>query len=187
MKTLAILSDKELVMRFKEANDHCAFSILVQRHQKFIYNKCYSYVNDLNTADDLRQEVLIKLYLQIKSFRMQAKFSSWLFSIIHNTCIDYLRKNKKNIREVITNKLANQLPDIIETDDEIPHNISVKLLNELLELITPDDKMLLLMKYKERYHVKDIQLTLGISESATKMRLKRAREKINKLYQKHRT
>jgi RNA polymerase sigma-70 factor (ECF subfamily) len=185
MKSLSILTDEELITRFKETDDSVAFSTLAERYQSHIYHKCYSYVHNQDTAEDLRQEVLIKLYLQIKNFRVQAKFSTWLFSIIHNACIDYLRKSKKNISAVITNKLANELPDLIEDEDEIPREISVKLLNELLEQISPDDKMILLMKYKEKYHIKDIQLALGVSESAIKMRLKRAREKVYKLYQKY--
>lgn len=180
-------TNEELIIRFRETEDPKTFSTLVERHQKHIYHKCYSYVHDADTAKDLSQDVLIKLYLQIKNFRNQAKFSTWLFSIIHNTCIDYLRKNKKNVRALITNKLTDGLPDLVEDEDEIPSGISVKILDELLEQMTPDDKMLLLMKYKERYHIKDIQQTLGISESAIKMRLKRAREKVNKLYQKYGT
>lgn len=185
MEVSGKVSDEHLVIRFKNNGDNQAFSTLIARHKKTIYKKCFGYVQDEATAEDLCQEVLIRLYLQIKNFKNQAKFSTWLFSIIHNICIDHLRKDKKNLRNVLSEKLMNGIADMVEEEDEIPQELSIKILDDLLEQLTPQDKMLLLMKYKEKHHIKDIQQTLGISESAIKMRLKRAREKINKLYQKH--
>ncbi len=178
------IKDEELAVQFIEKGDAGSFSLLVDRNQKSIYHRCLNYVQDKDVAEDLCQEVLIKLYLQLKSFRRQAKFSTWLFSITHNTCVDYLRKNKKNVTGVITRQLADQLADMVEEDDEIPRELSMQVLDQLLDQLNPEDKMLLLMKYKEKYAIKDIQRTLGISESAIKMRLKRAREKLNNLYQK---
>jgi len=184
MEVLLNYSDDQLVSLYQENSDARVFSILVKRHEAGILRRCYSYVHDEDTAEDLCQEVLIKLFLRIKSFRNQAKFSTWLFSIVHNTCIDYLRKNKKNVKRVITKNLVNELPDLVEDEEDISRELSVKILDELLEQLSPDNKMILLMKYKEKHHIKDIQLTLGISESAIKMRLKRAKEKINKIYQR---
>lgn len=184
MEVMLKLSDEQLVSLYQENTDARVFSILVKRHEKGVLSKCFSYVLDQDTAEDLCQEVWIKLFLKIKGFRSQAKFSTWLFSIVHNTCIDHLRKNKKNVKGIITKKLVDELPDLVEDEEDISQELSVKILNELLEQLSPDDKMLLLMKYKEKHHIKDIQLTLGISESAIKMRLKRAKEKINKIYQR---
>lgn len=185
MEVSGKVSDEHLVIKFKTTGDNQAFSTLIARHKKAIYKKCFGYVQDEDIAEDLCQEVLIRLYLQIKNFKNQAKFSTWLFSIIHNICIDHLRKDKKNLRNVLSEKLMNEIADLVEEEEEIPRELSIKIFDDLLEQLTPEDKMLLLMKYKEKHHIKDIQQTLGISESAIKMRLKRAREKINKLYQKH--
>jgi RNA polymerase sigma-70 factor (ECF subfamily) len=120
------------------------------------------------------------------SFQHQAKFSTWLFSIIHNTSIDYLRKNKRNVENVLIEKLKDKLVDMVEDEDEIPLDLSIQILEDLLEQLTPQDRMLLVMKYREEHQNKDIQQTLGLSESAIKKRLKRARERINKLHQKYR-
>lgn len=81
--------------------------------------------------------------------------------------------------------MKEDVADLIEGVDEIPEELSEKILFELLDDMTSEEKLLLLMKYKEKHHIKDIQATLHLSESAVKMRLKRARDKINILYKTH--
>ena len=179
------VSDENLAHQFKTNGDQQAFSSLVARHKDSIFTKCKGYVKDEEAAQDLCQEVLIKLFLKMKSYQNQAKFSTWLFAIIHNTSIDYLRKNKRNVENVLIEKLKDKLVDLVEDEDEIPADLSIQILEDLLDQLTPEDRMLLIMKYREQHQIKDIQRTLGLSESAIKMRLKRARERINKLFHKH--
>lgn len=186
MNEIEKLSDEGLAIQLKETGDQRFFAELAKRHEKKILKKCKSYVKQEEASEDLMQEILIKVFLRIKDFRNEAKFSTWLFTIIHSTCIDYLRKHKKNVHSVITEKLSEEVGDIIESEEEISEALSEKVLLELLEQMTPEEKMLLLLKYKEKHQIRDIQKTLNLSESAVKMRLKRAKEKINKLYYKHR-
>jgi len=180
------VSDENLAFQFKSTGDSQAFSKLVDRHKDYILKQCKGYVKNEEAAQDLCQEVLIKLYLKMTSFQHQAKFSTWLFSIIHNTSIDYLRKSKRNVENVLIEKLKDKLVDMVEDEDEIPADLSIQILEDLLQQLTPEDRMLLVMKYREEHQIKDIQHTLGLSESAIKMRLKRARERINKLHRKYR-
>lgn len=179
------ISDEELITTLQIEGNMTYFSMLTDRHEKRILAKCKSYVKDDDTAEDLCQEILIKVFLKLKDFRGEARFSTWLFAIVHNTCMDYLRKNKKSqILKVITEKMADEVAELIEGVDEISEELSVQILEQLLEVISPEEKMLLLLKYKEKHSIKDIQESLGLSESAVKMRLKRARTHINDLYQK---
>lgn len=179
-------SDESLAYRFKATGDKQAFSELINRYRESIYQKCNGYVKDEDAAKDLCQEVMIKLFLKMESYQSQAKFSTWLFSIVHNTSIDFLRKNKRNVQHVLVDKLKDKLVDLMEVEEEIPKALSIQILEDLMEQLTPQDRMLMIMRYKERHQIKDIQQALGISESAIKMRLKRARERINKLYLKYR-
>jgi len=174
-------TDEELVSLLQQGNTRY-FSVLSEKHEPYILKKCKSYVKDEDTAEDLCQEILIKVFLKINNFEHKANFSTWLYSIIHNTCIDFLRKNKRNTRQVLTEKMIDEVADMIDEVDEVPEELSEVILNKLLEEISPDEKLILLLKYKEKHSIKDIQTSLNLSESAVKMRLKRAKEKINKLY-----
>jgi len=176
------LKDEELV-RLVQTGDHKYFGGLVARYEKHILQKCKSYVKNKDDAEELTQEILIKLFLQISSFRQEAKFTTWMYTVIYHTCIDFLRKSKKTMHQVITEKLVDEVSDIADFDESPNQEMSVEILDLLLDELLPEDKMILLLKYKEKHPIKDIQQTLGISESAIKMRLSRAKERLNKLYQ----
>jgi RNA polymerase sigma-70 factor (ECF subfamily) len=96
--------------------------------------------------------------------------------------MDYLKKNRRELHQEITEELSDEVADLLEYEEEIPKDISEDLLNGLLEQITPEGKLILLLKYKERKTIKEIQTALNINESTVKMRLKRAKDKINRLY-----
>ncbi|MDH5381958.1 MAG: RNA polymerase sigma factor [Cyclobacteriaceae bacterium] len=175
------IGDEELIHLIKEGHQRY-FSIFTQRYEKYILKTCKSYVKNDDVAEDLCQEVLIKVFLQLKKFRSEAKLTTWLFSIIHNTCIDYLRKNKKNVHGIITEKLIDEIGDIVDVEENLPIEKTVGVLDDLLKEMTSEEKLILLLKYKEKHSIKNISDTLGLSESALKMRLLRAKEKLNKLY-----
>lgn len=160
------------------------FSALTDRYEKYIHNKCYSFVKDQHEAKDLTQEILIKVFLQLKNFRSEARFSTWLYTIVHHTCIDHLRKKKVNIFEALSERLHEEVEEIIE-EEGWPEDISGRILERLLSQISAEERILLMLKYKEKHSIKDIQKTLNLSESAIKMRLKRAREKLHRIYHEH--
>jgi RNA polymerase sigma-70 factor (ECF subfamily) len=179
---MAIFNDDEIIVSLKSEFDPKLFSEFIERHRSTIIKKCQGYVKTREEAEDLSQDILIKLYLQLHTFKKDSKFTTWLHSIIHNQCIDYIRRNRKNLHEQITDKLSDEVSELIDFDEELPQDLTEEILNELLDQISPEGKLILLLKYKEKKSLREIQTALNISESAVKMRLKRAKEKINKLY-----
>jgi RNA polymerase sigma-70 factor (ECF subfamily) len=176
------LTDEEIVLKLNTEFDPEVFSILVERHRSLIKYKCLRYVKNRDVAEDLCQDILIKLYLKMNTFKSGSLFTTWLYSIIHNHCMDYLKKNRKELHQDITEELSGEVGELLEYDEIISDEMSEKLLSGLLDQITPEGKLILLLKYKERKSIKDIQIALNISESAVKMRLSRAKDKINRLY-----
>lgn len=177
------LSDEELVAMLNAGAHERYFALITLRYEGYILKKCFSYVKNEDVAEDLCQEILIKVFMQLKNFRREAKFKTWLYAIIHHTCIDYLRREKKKTHKVITEKLQDEMADLVDEKHVDMDSLETALI-QLLEEITPEEKLILLLKYKEKHSIKEIELSLGISESAVKMRLSRAKEKINKLYAK---
>ncbi|WP_420388349.1 RNA polymerase sigma factor [Roseivirga sp.] len=177
------LSDEELVHFLQEGGPQRYFSVLADRYHDYVLKKCKGYVKDADEAADLSQEVFIKVFMQLNTFRSEAKFKTWLYTIVYHTCVDYLRKKKRNTHQVISDKLSSELEEVIEAE-EVDQESLMLALEQLLEQITPEEKLLLLLKYKEKQSLQTIVNTLHISESAAKMRLMRAKEKINRLYEK---
>lgn len=164
-----------------EKKRHDDFGILYDRYAEKVYHKCISFVKDVDLAQDLAHDVFLKTFLNLAKFEGKSKFSTWLYSLTYNFCIDYLRKNNKTM--VNSDEVLVNIPD---DDDEKNErellSIASERLQDVLELIPADDKMILLMKYQDDLSVKEIQGALELSESAVKMRVKRAKAKAVEVY-----
>ncbi len=143
-------------------------------------DKCFSFVRDRKLAEELTGDVFSKTYEKLPSFKHQSRFSSWLYAITYNHCIDYLREKKKLHYPNWNNK--HEIPEIIDEGDSQLSAINYEDLLPILELIHPEEKALLMMKYMDDLSIKDISTALRISENAAKMRLMRARSRVFYLY-----
>ena len=178
---ISLLSDNELVKKIVKTNNTHLFAVLYDRHVSMVYNKCYGFANSKEEAQDLTHDVFIKLFIKLRTFKGTAKFSTWLYSFTYNFCVNYVTRNnyKKNEKN-----FEGELPATEEhdTSEEALFEMKADKLQKVLSLIEPDDKMILLMKYQDDFSIKEISESLEIGESAVKMRLKRAREKVINVY-----
>ncbi|MGK7392020.1 MAG: RNA polymerase sigma factor [Candidatus Cyclobacteriaceae bacterium M2_1C_046] len=180
-KKYKYFSDNELAVLLKDNYDPAVFNELVNRYNSKIKKQCQLLVKNEDNAEDLAQEILIKLFMKIKSFKAESEFSTWIFSITHHTCIDFLRKNKKVLYQKFTEELAESLGEDISENGEELLDFSVEKFEKLLDELDPETRSILILKYKQNLPIKDIQEQMNLGESAIKMRLKRAREKMKKL------
>ncbi|HPR32458.1 MAG TPA: RNA polymerase sigma factor [Prolixibacteraceae bacterium] len=176
------LSDEEIIAQLKTGNNSRLFEQIYTRYHRKVYDKCLSLVKSKTLAKELTEEIFSKTYEKIPGFRNLSSFSSWLYSLTYNYCIDYLRYKKK-LHYPEWNR-ANEIPEIIDESEENLHEINYDNLMEIFEKIHPEEKALLLMKYQDNLPMKQIAHSLRISEDATKMRLKRARARVVYLYKK---
>jgi RNA polymerase sigma factor (sigma-70 family) len=176
------LTDNELVGLIVSGDPARNFEVLYSRYYQKVFDKCISLVKNKELAEELTEDIFAKTFEKLPSFKHLSSFSSWLYSITYNHCIDYLRE-KRNIHYPKWN-LDNQMPEIIDESTEGVEEITYENLLVILELIHPEEKALLLMKYKDNLSMKQIGEALRISEDAAKMRLKRARTRVIYLYNK---
>jgi RNA polymerase sigma-70 factor, ECF subfamily len=109
-------TDEELVVRCKKELPYNTYSyeLLVQRYMNKVYNIVLHLIADREEAQDITQEVFVKVYNNVKKFEERAAFSTWLYRIAHNTALDAIEKNKR--RPVAVKPKAMQ-PDQTEPDD----------------------------------------------------------------------
>lgn len=178
------LSDEELVKSIVATNDSLLFEILYDRYSQVVYNKCYGFSKSSQEAEDLTQDVFLKLFVKLRSFKGNSKFSTWLYAFTYNHCVNYVNRNtakKIEKKSVDSEVLEDRLYEPQKDDKEISQ-LKVDRLMEALELISPDEKMILLLKYQDGMSIKELTDVLDIGESAVKMRLKRAKEKLVTVY-----
>jgi RNA polymerase sigma factor (sigma-70 family) len=173
------LKDDEIILKMKNDNASNYFEELYNRYHLKVLDKCYSIVKSRPVAEELAEDILSKVFEKLPTFKQQSSFSSWLYAITYNHCIDYLREKKK-IHYPNWNR-DNEIPEIID-ETEVIEKINYENLMEVMERIHPEEKALLLMKYQDNLPMKQIAEALRISEDAAKMRLKRARTRIIYFY-----
>lgn len=179
IKTLAI-SDEEVVRKIQMDENSKSFEILYHRYRKKVLDKCYSLVKNKALAEELTEDIFSKTYEKIGSFKNMSSFSSWLYSLTYNHCIDYLRFKKK-LHYPEWNR-THEIPEIIDESEEDLDEINYDNLMVIFEMIHPEEKALLIMKYQDNLSMKQIGESLRVSEDAAKMRLKRARARVVYLY-----
>jgi RNA polymerase sigma factor (sigma-70 family) len=127
------------------------------------------------------RKFMVKIFLNLSRFSGKSKFSTWVYSVTYNYCIDYIRRKKKE-KNIFSDEME-RVPDLVE---EVPDRelleMEVSRLKEVLNNIPPGDKAVLLMKYQDEMSIRDISGILDKSESAIKMKLKRAKQKAFNVY-----
>ncbi|MHA7058767.1 RNA polymerase sigma factor [Aquimarina sp. M1] len=189
VKQAKCLTDEELVDKIKELDNPLFFGVLYERYYKKVYYKCFSFVKNEDEAEDLTQEVFIKLHHKISGFQGRAKFSTWLYVFTYNFCVNYVCRDKEKNVSSLAKRIENNEYKISSEESDLDENffeIKMSQLEKALEMISPEDKAILMLKYHDNVSVKELQVLFGINESALKMRLKRARIKAveahNKIY-----
>ena len=175
------LTDVEVINKVVSGQSREAFAILYHRYHQKVMDKCMTLLKNRTQAEELTEDILTKAYEKLPGFKQQASFSTWLYSITYNHCIDFLRAKKKLHYPQWNSE--QELEDIPDTE-EIVEQVSYDNLLPLLEEIHPEEKALLLMKYTDNLSMKQIAQSLRITDTAAKMRLKRARTRLLYLYKK---
>jgi RNA polymerase sigma factor (sigma-70 family) len=177
------ISDEELVRKIVEKKDSMMFGVLYDRYSKMVYNKCYGFAKSQKEAEDLTQDIFLMLFVKLGSFKGKSKFSTWLYSFTYNFCVNYVNRDKGR---KISDK-ANTIEDTeyklsVEVTDENLLELQVEKLKNALELIEPEEKTLLLLKYQDGVSIRELESLMEISSSAIKMRLKRAKARVIETY-----
>jgi len=177
------ISDEEAIEAYLETQNSNYFNILYDRYSKKVFGKCYSLLKSEAKAEDAAQEIFVKVLLNLSKFTGKSKFSTWLYSITYNICIDAIRKNKKNIGVLVDDMGIygdKVVVDDIEDSELLEKNVF--RLKEVLNILPAGDKAILLMKYQDEFSIREICGIIDKSESAVKMKIKRAKEKFIKTY-----
>jgi len=170
------LEDSALVQRAQQG-DHAAFAQLVEQYQTPVYHLAYRMLGNPNDAEDAAQETFLRAYTQLKSFRREEKFATWLLSIDAHYCIDRLRRRRKfQWLSLEDERLDQALPsDAPMPEDELFRHEDERAVVQLLEQLAPPSRLAVVLRYWYDQSIEEIARTTGDSVGAVKVKLHRAR------------
>ncbi|MEN7550252.1 RNA polymerase sigma factor [Rapidithrix thailandica] len=179
------LKDFELLEKFCQADtQHYAFHLLVKKYQEKVYWHIRKMVISHEDADDLTQEVFIKVWEKLNTFRQQSQLYTWIYRIATNECLNFLTKKRKRFFLPI-HDIASELAEKLEQNAYLSGDeVQLKLRKALLKL--PDKQRLVFnMKYFDDMSYQDMSEILGTSVGALKASYHHAVKKIEEYLKKH--
>jgi len=179
-------SDQQLIVDYL-AGDGKSLEILIHRYLKPIYSFVHRYVGNEQEAEDITQEVFVKVWRNFKKFDQNKSFKTWIFTIAKNTSFDFLKK-KKTIpfsefeNDEGENKLIETLADPAPLPDELLKRVGIgEMLNVAINQLAPKYRMVLFLRYNEHFAFREIAELLGESINTIKSRHKRSIALLKKL------
>lgn len=167
------MTDEQSLIRASQQGDHAAFECLVREHQRMILSLAYRMTGSWSDAEDLAQESFIQAFRQLDRFRGEARFSSWLYRITVNHCLNW---RKRAIRESEIHEEWSQ-----EAAAESPRaDYSQQVQEALLKLKPKQRAAIVLTTYEGRNHAEAARL-MGCSETTVSWHLFMARAKLKTL------
>jgi RNA polymerase sigma-70 factor (ECF subfamily) len=162
------------------AGDQSAYADLVKRHQRFVFTLAMRFTKTREDAEEIAQDCFIKAYRSLSSFQGQAKFSTWLYSIVYTTAMTFLRKKKVDTDSIDDEQTYIQIenrPSGYDLNDAESKSRSFYL-NQAITQLLPDDATIITLFYKGEQSLEEIARALGMETNTVKVKLFRARQRL---------
>ena len=158
--------------------DSKEFIALLKRHQNIVHKVCSLYMNNIADREDLFQEITLQAWNAFRSFRGEAKFSTWLYRVALNTAISFYRKEKR--MPVFTN--TEVFPEYCEEHN--PAEEQMQAMYKAIESLSKIDKALVIL-YLEDYSYDEIGNMLGITANNVAVKINRVKTRLKEESKKH--
>ncbi len=169
------------------SGDHQAYGVLVNRYQNYVFTLVLRFTKNREDAEEVAQDVFIKAYRALADFRGTAKFTTWLYTIVNNTCITFLRKKKLEIHS-LDNEKVFEIADNVDSGfsaNQVEQKSKITMVNQAIALLGPDDAEVITLFYKAEQSLEEIAQILGVEANTAKVRLHRARARLKEKMETH--
>ncbi len=155
------------------------FKIIFQSNSKKIFHLCLGYTGDNDSANDLMQETFLKVWQNLDKFRNQAMISTWIYRIAVNTCLSYLRVEKRQAKDELTDQIIeNRVEEFSEKNEQ------VALLYKCISQLEENERIVITMVLDEVPYAEIAQVS-GISEGNLRVKIHRIKQKLTEIYNRH--
>lgn len=176
MNESAVSDERLAAEAAREPSDGPAFNELLRRYREPVWRVCYRLLSNEHDAQDAAQEVFVRLFTLRAKFEGRSKYSTWVHGVALRTCLTLRRGRGRRERRV-----AVAESETLErgTDSSAAGDAGLAIdLSQMLEILDEEDRALLILKFSEGHSYEDLAEMFGLSTSACKMRISRARQKL---------
>ena len=155
------------------------FKELFDKNSKIIYHLCYGYTGDSDSANDLMQETFIKVWQNLDGFRNQSQISTWIYRIAINTCLSYLRVEKRKVTDEISDFILENTAEPISEKEE-----QVALLYKCISQLEENERIIITLVLDEVPYPEIADIS-GISEGNLRVKIHRIKHKLTDIYNRY--
>jgi RNA polymerase sigma-70 factor (ECF subfamily) len=166
-------SDGTLIARARRG-DEAAFEQLVLRHQRYVFNVAYRVLRDVSEAEDITQEAFVRAWRGLKGFRGHAKFTTWIYRIVYNLCLNRLPGLRRELLQVESAEAvqvnpAPTPPELFEVEEQLT------FLHAQLDQLSEKYRLVLTLRYLQGLSYEEIATILNLPMGTVKTHIHRAR------------
>ena len=180
------IDEKKRIQRAARG-DHAAFEWLVEQYQTAVYRLCLRMTNNPEDAADLTQESFLKAWKNLDSFHFESAFSTWLYRLTSNTCLDFLRQAKRRPTVSLVTEDDEGEEQVMEVADPAPSpeeqvltTLDREQLGAAMTRLPEEQRQLLILRAVNGLSYAEISAILQVPEGTVKSRLARTRENLRK-------
>lgn len=159
--------------------DSNAFSFLIEKYKDMVFTLAVKMTKNREEAEEVSQDAFLKAYRYLSKFKGDSKFSTWLYKITYNTCLDAIKKRSSQYNTVAIDEITvNYIASVETILDGIERTDRAEIINNCLEQLPEDEKAILLFFYFKELSLKEIVEITSLSETNVKVKLHRARKRL---------
>lgn len=175
---MAFINDQHYINQVIEGNSN-AFAVLVNQYKDLVFTLAYKMLKNKDEAEEVSQDTFVKIFNSLNKFKGESKFSTWIYKITYNTCLDRLKKSKKENNVVYIEDFnehqVKTIESVLDTFDEKERNQKIQ---ECLQLLPSEDAFLLTLYYFDDHSIDEIAKVIDCISNNVKVKLFRSRKKM---------
>jgi len=169
------LPEPEIIL-LAQRGDTRAFRRLVERYQGFAYSLAFRFTCEAGSAEDIVQEAFIRVWKNLSRYRAEVKFSTWLYTIVTNRCLDYLRSRQgRSRRHTVDEQHLRTTAGTQDTDSELNRQELLAAILQLADALSPKQRAVFILRDLEGLPVEEVGDILSMSAGNIKSNLHHAR------------
>ncbi|MCC1484522.1 RNA polymerase sigma factor [Winogradskyella immobilis] len=166
--------------------DTKAYGQLVNRYKDLVYTLALRMLKHKEEAEEVAQDAFIKVYKSLNKFKGDSKFSTWIYKVTYNTCLDRIKKNKKHLNDVAIDEYTeHKLETIDNALESMIKEEKSALIKRCIDKLPSESSYILTLYYFEELSLDEMSDIIGISANTIKVKLFRARKKLTVILEQY--